>query len=240
MDTRLYPGIPFSPPAALTDNIGAGDTIIPVSDASAFPEAPNLATIGTDEGGETVLYHAKTAAALSGCERGVEGAARAWAKGEAIARNWTAKDHEDLIAAVSEVAVEVEEAVAAAGAAEDAGEAARAAQEAAEGAASQAAGAAQAAQTAAQDAAQAREDARAAAEASVTAQAVSEAAQGAAASAAEAADTAERMASAAQGAAAEAVGAAQEAKALAEARASMEQVEAAIQAAVLDSWEGAY
>lgn len=102
METQLYPGIAFSPPAALTDNIGAGDTIIPVSDAESFPPAPNLATIGADEEGETVLYAAKTATALSGCTRGVEGTARAWSAGEPIARNWTAKDHADLIAAVRE------------------------------------------------------------------------------------------------------------------------------------------
>ena len=102
METQLYPGIAFSPPAALTDNIGAGDTIIPVSDAGSFPPAPNLATIGADEDGETILYAAKTATALSGCARGVEGTARAWSAGEPIARNWTAKDHADLIAAVRE------------------------------------------------------------------------------------------------------------------------------------------
>lgn len=102
METQLYPGIAFSPVAALTDNIGAGDTIIPVSDAESFPPAPNLATIGADEEGETILYAAKTAAALSGCTRGVEGTARAWSAGEPIARNWTAKDHADLIAAVRE------------------------------------------------------------------------------------------------------------------------------------------
>ena len=102
METQLYPGIAFSPPAALTDNIGAGDTIIPVSDAGSFPPAPNLATIGADEDGETILYAAKTATALSGCVRGVEGEARAWSAGEPIARNWTAKDHADLIAAVRE------------------------------------------------------------------------------------------------------------------------------------------
>lgn len=102
METQLYPGIAFSPPAALTDNIGAGDTIIPVSDAGSFPPAPNLATIGADEDGETILYAAKTATALSGCARGVEGEARAWSAGEPIARNWTAKDHADLIAAVRE------------------------------------------------------------------------------------------------------------------------------------------
>ena len=82
MATTLYPGIPFSPQAALTNNIGAADTIIEVSDASAFPPAPNLATIGTDEGGETILYTAKTETALSGCRRGVEGTARAWMAGD--------------------------------------------------------------------------------------------------------------------------------------------------------------
>lgn len=100
METKLYPGIAFSPQAALTDGVGAGDTVIPVSDVSAFPPAPNLATIGTDEEGETVLYAAKTDTALTGCVRGVEGTAKAWSAGELIGRNWTAKDHNDLIAAV--------------------------------------------------------------------------------------------------------------------------------------------
>lgn len=71
MNIELYPGVAFSPQAALADNIGAADTIIKVTDASVFPDAPNLATIGTDEEGETVFYAAKTADALSGCVRGV-------------------------------------------------------------------------------------------------------------------------------------------------------------------------
>ena len=104
MNTTLYPGIAFSPQAELTDNIGAADTIIPVSDAAAFPDAPNLATIGTDEEGETILYTAKTANALSGCRRGVEGTAKSWQAGEPIGRNFTAKDHADLIAEVREAA----------------------------------------------------------------------------------------------------------------------------------------
>lgn len=160
MPTALYPGIPFSPQATLTNNIGAADTIIEVSDASAFPAAPNLATIGTDEEGETVLYAAKTATALSGCVRGVEGTAKAWSAGEPIARNWTAKDHADLIAAVGEI---------------DA--AAQGAQTTADAAATAAENAAQTAQTA---------------------------------------------------------------QTTAEGRATMEQVNAAIAAAVLDSWEGLY
>ncbi len=102
METKLYPGMAFSPQAALTDSVGAADTIIRVTNAAVFPPAPNLATIGTGEEGETILYAAKTDGALSGCTRGVEGPARAWSAGEPIGRNWTAKDHNDLIAAVGE------------------------------------------------------------------------------------------------------------------------------------------
>lgn len=100
--SKLYPGIPFSPPALLSDNIGAADTIIKVSDVSVFPGAPNYATIGTDEDGETIIYNAKTATALSGCVRGVEGTAKAWAKGEVIARNFTAADQADIAEAIGE------------------------------------------------------------------------------------------------------------------------------------------
>lgn len=97
MSTTLYPGIAFSPQTVLADNIGAADTIIPVADVSCFPDGPNLATIGTDETGETVFYAAKTTDALSGCQRGVEGEARTWMAGEPVGRNFTAKDHNDLI-----------------------------------------------------------------------------------------------------------------------------------------------
>lgn len=100
----MYQGIPFSPQTTLTDNIGAADTIIKVSDVSAFPDAPNYATIGTDEDGETILYTAKTATALSGCTRGVEGTAKAWTAGELIGRNFTAADHAAMIENIGEAA----------------------------------------------------------------------------------------------------------------------------------------
>lgn len=103
MERQLYPGIAFSPQTTLTENIGEADTIIKISDVSAFPEAPNLATIGIDEDGETILYTAKTEDALSGCQRGVEGTAKAWKAGEIIGRNFTAKDHNDLIASVKKI-----------------------------------------------------------------------------------------------------------------------------------------
>ncbi len=98
---KLYPGIAFSPPTTLTENIGAADTIIRVADASVFPPAPNYATIGTDEDGETIEYAAKADGLLSGCTRGVEGAAKAWRAGEVIARNFTAADHNGMITAVT-------------------------------------------------------------------------------------------------------------------------------------------
>lgn len=92
----LYPGIPFSPQTELTDAVSAGDTVIPVADASVFPAAPNYATLGIDEDGETVLYTAKSESALSGCERGVEGAAKLWPKHTIIRRNFTAEDLNSL------------------------------------------------------------------------------------------------------------------------------------------------
>ena len=184
MATTLYPGIPFSPQATLTNNIGAADTIIEVSDVSAFPDAPNLATIGTDEEGETILYTAKTGTALSGCQRGVEGAARAWTAGELIGRNFTAKDHADLIAAVSETR---DAATTAQNAATTAGNAAKDAQDAATAAEGKAT-------AAATDAAKAKEDAQTAADAAATAKGAAETAQTAATSASTAAAAAQKEA----------------------------------------------
>jgi hypothetical protein len=82
--------------AVLTADIGAAIRSFR-SDVSAFPAAPNYATIGSGNAGETVIYTAKTASALSGCTRGVEGAAAAWSAGELIGRNFTAADHAALI-----------------------------------------------------------------------------------------------------------------------------------------------
>lgn len=99
----MYSGIAFSPQTTLSDTIGAGDTVIPVADISAFPAAPNYATIGTDAAGETILYSAKTSTALSGCTRGVEGTAKSWPSGSVIGRNFTAKDLSTLQANTKEV-----------------------------------------------------------------------------------------------------------------------------------------
>lgn len=95
----MYEGLPFSPQTTLTNAISEAETVIPVADVSVFPDAPNYATIaGNDGDGETILYTAKTGSSLSGCTRGVEGTAKRWDSGEIISRNWTAKDHNALIA----------------------------------------------------------------------------------------------------------------------------------------------
>lgn len=95
----MYEGLPFSPQTTLTNAISEAETVIPVADVSVFPDAPNYATIaGNDGDGETILYTAKTGSGLSGCTRGVEGTAKRWDSGEIISRNWTAKDHNVLIA----------------------------------------------------------------------------------------------------------------------------------------------
>lgn len=100
----MYEGLPFSPQTTLTNAISEAETVIPVADVSVFPGAPNYATIaGNDGDGETILYTAKTASALSGCTRGIEGTAKRWDSGEIISRNWTAADHNALIQNVTEL-----------------------------------------------------------------------------------------------------------------------------------------
>lgn len=99
----MYNPMAFSPPTTLADAVGAADTVIPVADVSVFPDPPSLATIGSAENAETIVYTAKTDSALSGCIRGLEGTAKTWAAGETIARNFTALDHTALIANINEL-----------------------------------------------------------------------------------------------------------------------------------------
>ena len=94
----MYPGIAFSPRTVLTAGITAEDTEISVESTDGLPEGPNYATLGTDENAETILYTAKLNGRLSGCVRGVEGTAKAWAAGSVLGRNFTAKDYHAIIA----------------------------------------------------------------------------------------------------------------------------------------------
>lgn len=128
---NLHQGVAFSPQTTLSENIGAADTIIKVSDSSVFPDPPNYATIGTDELGETIEYAAKAEGLLSGCTRGVEGTAKSWQKGDVIARNFTAKDHNDIITAVTTAQQTASNASSAATAAQSSADAAKTTAEAA-------------------------------------------------------------------------------------------------------------
>ncbi len=94
----MYGGINNSPIATLTSNITASVTTIAVSDAAAFPAPPNIATIGTDENAELVLYTGKSGLNLTGCTRGFNGTtARAWSKGTSIYRAFTAYDYNTMM-----------------------------------------------------------------------------------------------------------------------------------------------
>ena len=94
----MYPGIAFSPRTTLTFGITAASTEILVESTDGLPEGPNYATLGTDENAETIFYTSKQKDRLSGCVRGVEGAAKVWAAGSVLGRNFTAKDYHAIIA----------------------------------------------------------------------------------------------------------------------------------------------
>lgn len=95
----MYAGRVNSPPTTLTKAISATDTTIEVADGSVLPAAPNYVTIGTNDAAETILYTTKTGNILSGVTRNVESGsgAKAWLLGEIIGRNFTNKDHQNLI-----------------------------------------------------------------------------------------------------------------------------------------------
>ncbi len=133
-------------------------------DISAFPDAPNLATIGTDEDGETILYTAKTTDSLSGCTRGVEGTAKAWPSGTTIARNFTNKDFDALQKNIQEAKKQADQGVSDAASAKSAAATAQSTANAVGTAASGAQSTANAAGTAASNAQTAADNAQTAAD----------------------------------------------------------------------------
>lgn len=97
LDT-MYPGQVNSPATTLSSGIDSTQTTIPVADPTKLPDAPNLAVIGTGEDAETILYTGKDASNLTGCTRGLQGAAKAWDSGIPVARRFTEKDYATLVA----------------------------------------------------------------------------------------------------------------------------------------------
>ncbi len=93
-----YEAIANSPLARLTSGIADDASSIPVDKLEAFPDAPNLATIGEvgDDVLETVVYSARSDTSGPGnltiSQRGFEGDPLAWDEGTPIARTLTAHD----------------------------------------------------------------------------------------------------------------------------------------------------
>lgn len=98
----LYPAQTNSPGTTLANMVIEDDTTVVVEDASVLPTPPNLLVIGTETDAETVLMTAKAGNSLT-VQRGIEGTPRAWDAGEFIARNFTAKDQNDLQASITEI-----------------------------------------------------------------------------------------------------------------------------------------
>lgn len=88
----MYQNIPFSRNTRLVNSILSSDNTITVEDSSVFPNAPNYATIGTDENAETIFYNAISSNELQNVERAKEGTAKSWSAGEIISRNFSNVD----------------------------------------------------------------------------------------------------------------------------------------------------
>lgn len=103
----LYPGIANSPIVQLSADISAAATTIPLTSASDvnLPPAPNLATIGEDEGAETILFTGKSGNSLTGVIRGFDGTtAQAWTLGKKVARRFTNYDYSAILERLTEAA----------------------------------------------------------------------------------------------------------------------------------------
>lgn len=91
----------------LTDAITAAAQIILVADIAAFPAAPNLATIGTENDAEVIFYAGIDAGAgtLTGCLRGRSlTSSRAWPIGTDIYHAWTAETANTMMANIDDTA----------------------------------------------------------------------------------------------------------------------------------------
>ena len=87
-----------SPATTTVGALSTGTVQFDVLDADILPAAPMLLVLGGDtQNAETVLMTAKSGNTLT-VTRAVQGTARSWAAGTQVARLFTAKDHEALIA----------------------------------------------------------------------------------------------------------------------------------------------
>lgn len=100
---QMYPSKINSPSTILSQTITSSDTSIVVDDVSVLPPAPSLATLGAGPQAETIRYIAIDSDTNTlTVERAFEGVANDWSVGTAIARNFTAYDHDAFKANIEE------------------------------------------------------------------------------------------------------------------------------------------
>ena len=88
----MYPGKVNTPLTKTMDSINDTQTEIAVENADKLPDAPNLATLGTSEEAETILYEGKSANTLTNITRGFQGDARSWPADTQVGRMFTEYD----------------------------------------------------------------------------------------------------------------------------------------------------
>ena len=107
MDLKtLYPATVNSQATTTLGALNAETVTIEVLDAAVLPDAPNLLVLGTDQTAETVLMTEKNGNTLT-VERGIQGNAIAWPAGTQVARNFTAKDWDDLVENVTIIVAKI-------------------------------------------------------------------------------------------------------------------------------------
>ena len=103
---EMYPAAVNSKVTVTLGVLNADSTIIEVLDGSVLPDAPNLLVLGSDQTAETVKLTAKEGNTLT-VERGIQGNAIAWPAGTQVARNFTAKDWDDLVANIATIVAKI-------------------------------------------------------------------------------------------------------------------------------------
>lgn len=93
----MYPASINTPVTNIVGGIDNIVTSITVADGTTLPPAPNIVTLGFGATAETILYTSLAGNVLSGITRGFQGVAQSWVSGTAIARYYTAYDHNAFI-----------------------------------------------------------------------------------------------------------------------------------------------
>ena len=101
---NMFPAKSNSPETELASAITAADTSMTLKDASVLPPAPNVCTIGSDEGSEVVKYTSISGNVISGLIRGFSGTtASAWDADTPVSREYTSYDHDTFIGNIDDL-----------------------------------------------------------------------------------------------------------------------------------------